>query len=97
MRSAFLIALLALPVTPALADITVITDRGGSAVVSRDCDRAGGKATCTVQSAITGAEGKTAMKTRVRTAERGFVSTSISLTGPEGNTRTRERSWTRGD
>jgi hypothetical protein len=97
MRALFLTTLLALPVTPALAEITVTHDRGGSAVISRDCTRGEGQATCTVQSDFTGAEGKTASKTRVRTAERGFVSTSVSVTGPEGNTRTRERSWTRND
>ena len=97
MRPLLLITLLALPVTPALADITVTNDRGGSAVISRDCSRGGGKATCTVQSDFTGAKGKTAEKTQIRTAERGLVSTSVSVTGPEGNTRTRERSWTRGD
>jgi hypothetical protein len=95
MRNLLLLACLALPVTPALADITVTTDRGGSAVISRDCERGNGQATCTVQSDYTGAEGKTASKTRVRTAERGHFTTEVSVTGPEGNTRTRERSWTR--
>lgn len=97
MRSFLILAVLALPVTPAMADITVTTDRGGSAVISRDCSRGEGQAVCTTQSQLTGAEGKTAAKTRLRTAERGFVSTSVTLTGPEGNTRTRERSFTRGD
>ena len=97
MRSYLLLACLALPVTPALADITVTNDRGGSAVISRDCERGEGKATCTTQSDFTGSEGKTAAKTRVRTAERGYVATEVTLTGPEGNTRTRERSWTRND
>lgn len=97
MRNFAFIACLALPVTPALADITVTTDRGGSAVIARDCTRDDRQAVCTVHSLLTGAEGKTAAKTRVRTAERGFLSTSVSLTGPEGNTRTRERSLTRGD
>ena len=60
MRPLLLITLLALPVTPALADITVTNDRGGSAVISRDCSRGGGNATCTVQSDFTGAKGKTA-------------------------------------
>jgi hypothetical protein len=97
MRSFLLLASLALTVTPALADITVTNDRGGSAVISRDCVRGDGKATCTVQSEFTGAEGQTASKTRIRTAERGLVSTSISVTGPEGNTRNRERTWARTD
>jgi hypothetical protein len=82
---------------PALADITVTNDRGASAVITRDCDRSDGTATCTVQGEYTGANGKTASKTRVRTAERGFVSTEVAVTGPDGNTRTRERSWSRND
>lgn len=97
MRNLLVFTLLALPAAPALADITVTNDRGGSAVISRDCQRGEGQATCTTQSDFTGAEGKTASKTRVRTAERGFRATEVTLTGPEGNTRTRERSWTRGD
>lgn len=97
MRRFLLLATLALPATPAFADITVTNDRGGSAVISRDCVRADGQATCTVQSDLTGAEGKTAAKTRVRKAERGFLSTSVVVTSPAGNTRTRDRSWTRGD
>ena len=95
MRNLLLLACLALPVTPALADITITTDRGGSGTISRDCDRGNGQATCTVQGDYTGAEGKTASKTRVRTAERGHFTTEVSVTGPEGNTRTRERSWSR--
>lgn len=95
MRILALLACLALPATPALADITVTTDRGGSGTISRDCERGNGQASCTVLSEFTGAEGKTASKTRIRTAERGLISTSVSVTGPEGNTRTRERSWSR--
>jgi hypothetical protein len=95
MRTLALLACLALPVTPALADITVTTDRGGSGTISRDCDRGNGEASCTVQGTFTGAEGKTALKTRTRTAERGHITTEVSVTGPEGNTRTRERSWSR--
>jgi hypothetical protein len=95
MRSLILLACIALPVTPVFADITVTTDRGGSGVISRDCDRGDGRATCTVEGTFTGAEGKTALKTRTRTAERGHVSTVISVTGAEGQTRTRERSWSR--
>lgn len=97
MRSFFFLATLALSATPALAEVTVTNDRGGSAVISRECDRSDGQAICTTQSLRTGPEGKTASKTRVRTAERGFISTSVTVTGPEGNTRTRERTFTRGD
>jgi hypothetical protein len=95
MRTLALLACLTLPATPALADITVTTDRGGSGTISRDCDRGEGQASCTVEGTFTGAEGKTALKTRIRTAERGQFTTEVSVTGPEGNTRTRERSWSR--
>jgi hypothetical protein len=97
MRNLALLACFALTASPALADIAVTNDRGGSAVVSRECSRGEGQATCTVEGAFTGAEGKTAFKTRTRTAERGQFTTEVSVTGPEGNTRTRERSWTRAD
>lgn len=97
MRSLLVFTLLALPAAPALADVTVTNDRGGSAVISRDCQRGEGQATCTVQKNFTGAEGQTASKTRVRIAERGYRATAITLTGPDGNSRTRERAWTRGD
>jgi hypothetical protein len=97
MRSLLILSLIALPLTPAFADITVTTDRGGSGTIARDCTRGEGQATCTVQSDFTGAGGKTAAKTRIRMAERGLISTSVSVTGPEGNTRTRERSWSRND
>lgn len=97
MRSVFLFGLMALSATPALAEITVTNDRGGSAEVTRDCERGDGQAVCTTQTLFTGAKGQTASKTRVRTAERGFFSTSVTVTGPKGNTRTRDRSFTRGD
>ena len=97
MHRFLLLAVMILPVTPALAEVTVTNDRGGSAVIARDCTRAEGQATCTRETFLTGAEGKTATKTRVRTAERGHLATSVTVTGPEGNTRTRDRSFTRGD
>jgi hypothetical protein len=97
MRRFLLLAVMVLPVTPALAEVTVTNDRGGSAVISRDCARAEGQAICTRETLLTGPEGKTASKTRVRTAERGYLATSVTVTGPQGNTRTRERSLTRGD
>jgi uncharacterized protein YdeI (BOF family) len=97
MRRFLLIAVMTLTVTPALAEVTVTNDRGGSAVISRDCSRAEGQAVCTRQTIVTGPEGKTASKTKVRKAETGFLSTSVTVTGPQGNTRTRERTLTRGD
>jgi hypothetical protein len=97
MRHFLLLAIVTLPLTPALAEVTVTNDRGGSAVISRDCTRAEGQAICTNQTVLTGPEGKTASKTRVRTAERGHFATNVTITGPQGNTRTRDRSFTRGD
>lgn len=97
MRSLLVFTLLALPAAPALADITVTNDRGGGAVISRDCQRGDGQASCTREAVMTGAQGKTAKKVTVRTAQPGLLTTEVTLTGPEGNTRTRERSWTRGD
>ena len=92
-----LLATMILPAAPALAAVTVTNDRGGSAVISRDCTRAEGQATCTRQTLRTGPEGNTASKTSVRTAMRGYLATSITVTGPQGNTRTRDRSLTRGN
>jgi hypothetical protein len=97
MRRFLLIAIMTLPVTPALAEVTVTNDRGGSAVISRECTRAEGQATCTRQTLLTGPDGKTAAKTRVRTAERGYLATNVTVTGPQDNIRTRDRSFTRGD
>lgn len=97
MRSFLVLGLMTLSMAPAYAEITVTNDRGGSAVISRDCERGEGKAVCTTKALLTGPEGKTASKTRVRTAEPGYISTSVTVTGPKGNTRTRDRSLTRGD
>jgi hypothetical protein len=97
MRCSLLLALLALTAAPALAEITVTTEGGATAIISRDCTRNAGQAVCSTESFLTGPEGKTASKTRVRTAERGLFSSSITLTGPEGKTRTRLRSFSRGN
>ncbi|MFN5996728.1 MAG: hypothetical protein ACK47C_10955 [Paracoccaceae bacterium] len=97
MRSFLVLAFLALPAAPALAEITVTNGRGDNAVISRDCEKGEGQVTCTRETIVTGAEGKTAKKTKVRTAERGLLTAEVTVTGPEGNTRTRERSWTRND
>jgi hypothetical protein len=97
MRRSLLLAVMFLPVSPALAEVTVTGDRGGSAVISRDCARAEGQATCTRETHLTGADGRTAAKTRIRMAERGSIATSITIVGPDGNTRSRDRSFTRGD
>ncbi|WP_128516538.1 hypothetical protein [Tabrizicola thermarum] len=97
MRRFLLIAVLTVPMSPAFADVTVTGDRGGSAVISRDCARAEGQSTCTRQTLLTGPDGKTASRTRIRTAERGYLAINVTVTGPQGNTRTRDRSLTRGD
>jgi outer membrane protein assembly factor BamE (lipoprotein component of BamABCDE complex) len=97
MRKIFLVALLTLPAAPALADVQITNDRGGKAVVARDCTRGDATATCTVQTDVTGAQGNTASKTRVRTTEPGMSRSEVTLTGPEGNVRTRERVVTWGN
>lgn len=97
MRCFLLLATMILPVAPALAEVTLTNDRGGNTIISRDCTRAEGQATCTRQSVFSGPEGTTASKVKVRTAERGYLATSVTTTGPQGNTRTRDRSLTRGN
>lgn len=92
-----LLAVMSLPVTPALAEISVTNDRGGSVDISRDCTRTVDQVSCTRETLLTGPEGKTALKTRIRTAERDYLATSVTVTGPQGNTRTRDRSFTRGE
>jgi hypothetical protein len=97
MRKLLLLATLALPAAPALADITTTTDRGGSVVHSRDCARGSGQAGCTIQTDVTGANGNTASKTRVRTVTPGLARTEVTVTGPEGETRQRGRTTTWGN
>lgn len=97
MHKILLAAVLALPMTPAFADVTIIGDNGGSITKSRDCSRGDGQAMCTVDTAYLGAEGQTATKNRVRSTERGFSRTEVTLTGPQGNTKTRIRETTWGN
>jgi hypothetical protein len=96
LRNLLLAALLTLPMTPALAEVT-ITGARGTIEKSRDCQRAEGQATCTTGTLYTGQDGQTATKSRVRTTVPGASSTDITLTGPDGNTRTRNRLVTWGD
>jgi hypothetical protein len=91
MHKLMLAAVLALPMTPAFADVTIIGENGGTITKSRDCERGDGVATCTFET------GATSSKLRVRTAEPGMANNVITVTGPKGNTRTRERSVTWGD
>lgn len=97
MHKFLLAAILALPMTPAMADITFTGDKGGTISKSRDCVRAEGQATCTTDTAYVGPEGRTGAKTRVRTTVPGASSTEVTLTGPEGNVKTRKRLLTWGD
>lgn len=94
MRFLLLTTLLALPVTPALADGKVTYGNGATLDWTRDCDRGDSQATCTVSGLLTGPEGKTASKTRVRTTSPGSSVAEITTTGPKGNTRTKTRTVT---
>jgi hypothetical protein len=91
MHKLILAAVLALPMTPALADVTIIGDNGGTITKSRDCSRGGGSAQCTVETLRVGPEGTTSSKVRVRTTVPGESVSNVSITGPGGETRTRER------
>ena len=99
MRLLILASVLALPFGSAACaeGLTFTGDKGGTVVKTRDCLRDAGQATCTTDTAYTGAEGQSALKSRVRTTAPGTSATEITLTGPEGNTRTRKRLLTWGD
>jgi hypothetical protein len=90
-------ALLPFLQAPAFADITFTGANGGTVEKSRDCVRGEGQANCTTGTVYTGADGQTATKSRVRTTLPGTSSTEITLTGPEGNTKTRKRLLTWGN
>lgn len=89
------LGLLLTAATPALADVTILTDKGTTIEKARDCSRAEGSAQCQIDTIFTTAEGDVATKTRLRTTIAGSSASEITLTGPEGNTRTRKRlvSW----
>jgi hypothetical protein len=100
MRRLTLAATLILPLfaLPALAEGIVITgSNGGTIEATRDCTRSEGQAQCSTSTLFTGAEGKTASKSRVRTTVQGLSTSEIALTGPGGETRTRKRTVTWGD
>jgi hypothetical protein len=91
---------LMLPVTmaPALAEtLTVVGPNGGTIEKSRDCSRGDGQAECTVDTVRTSPGGKVSTKTRVRTTKPGESVARITVTGPGGETRTRERTVTWGN
>jgi hypothetical protein len=91
MRVLLIAALVALPVTPALADGKVTYGNGATVEWTRDCARGEGQAVCTIDSLRTGAGGLSSNKIRVRTTEPGRSVTDITVTGPKGETRTRTR------
>jgi hypothetical protein len=99
MRMLVLASLLALPLgSAAMAEgLTFTGDKGGTIVKTRDCVRGAGQATCTTDTTYTGIDGQTAAKSRVRVTEPGTSATEITLTGPEGNSRTRKRLLTWGN
>jgi hypothetical protein len=99
MRILVLASLLALPLgSAAMAEgLTFTGDNGGTIVKTRDCERGAGQATCITDTTYTGIDGQTAAKSRVRVTEPGTSATAITLTGPEGNTRTRKRLLTLGN
>mgnify|MGYP001766726621 CR=1 FL=1 len=97
MRQLACLMLLILPVTPALAEVTITGDRDVTIAVSRDCARMPGQVTCTTDTTFTGPEGQSAVKSRLRTTVPGASETVITLTGPNGETRTRKRLVTWGN
>jgi hypothetical protein len=97
MRTLILATLLALPMSPALADGSATGTRGGTVEWTRDCARGDGQASCTIDSTATGPGGNVWTKSRVRTTERGSSTTDVTLTGPGGETRTRKRIVTWGN
>jgi UDP-N-acetylmuramyl tripeptide synthase len=97
MRLILLTTLLALPLSPVLAEVTVTNGKGGTATWTRDCIRGDSQATCTTNGHFTGAEGKTASQTRVRTTTPGSSVLDITSTGPQGNTRSKTRILTWGN
>jgi hypothetical protein len=100
MRRLALAAALILPFaqSPAYAEGLILTGpEGGTIEKTRDCVRAKGTATCEVSTIYTSVDGKVANKLRLRTTAAGISTTKTTLTGPDGETRTRERTFTRGN
>ena len=100
MRRLVLAAALILPFaqSPTFAEGLILTGpEGGTIEKSRDCVRAEGSATCVVDTIYTTANGKIATKKRERTTADGTSTAVITFTNPDGETRTRERTITRGN
>lgn len=82
---------------PAISDVTIIGDNGGTIEKSRTCTRGDQMAQCQTDTIFTSASGDVATKTRLRTTVAGSSEGEIVLTGPDGNTRTRKRLVTWGN
>lgn len=93
--AALLACTLALPV--AAQTVTVTGTNGGTMQKNRACDRANGQAECVVDSTVTSPAGETASKQRLRTTQAGSSSTSVTTTGPQGQTGGRNRLVTWGN
>lgn len=77
---------------PAAAQSVTVTGQNGATYQStRDCARAEGTATCSKSAVLTGANGQEATRSRQRVTSGGSSATTISSTGPGGETRSRTR------
>lgn len=82
---------------PAMSEVTIIGNNGGTVEKSRDCTRGDQMVQCQTDTTFTSASGKVATKSRLRTTMAGSSDAEITLIGPEGNTRTRKRLITWGN
>jgi hypothetical protein len=81
---------------PAMAQsVTMTTGNGGTVVKSRDCIRGNGVAQCEGTTTATTAAGQTVSKNRVRTTDAYGSTSTITNSGPggESNSRTRRVTW----
>lgn len=82
--------------TPAFAqNVVVTTDKGGTMTKDRDCIRGNGAANCQATSTATTAGGQSVSKDRLRTTDAGGTTTSVTNTGPNGQTAGKTRKVTR--
>ncbi len=92
MHRLFLSATLALWLSlPAAAEVVVTGNNGGTVAKTHDCTRGEGSAECATGTTYTSADGTTASKTRLRNRQGTTGETDVTLTGPEGKTKTRHR------
>lgn len=82
---------------PAMSEVTIVGNNGGTIEKSRDCTRGDQMTQCQTDTIFTSASGEVATKTRLRTTVAGASEAEITQTGPEGNTRTRKRLITWGN